>query len=140
MAIGAGMRGQVKWFSSDRRYGFITDETGKDHCFLATDVIGTQVPRGGEIVEFERVDAARGWRGRKVRIIGCSATGRSRDDRDTCRHCGKKMVPRIIVLHGRLERSVCPFCGETHRHFARHSWAAIVFLAVVGLFFLGRCS
>ena len=27
------------------------------------------------------------------------------------------MVPRIITYHGAVQKSVCPFCGKTHKTF-----------------------
>jgi hypothetical protein len=51
----------------------------------------------------------------------------SRDERETCGSCGKKMIPRIItgppLVHGQgswtpvPKKSICPFCGVTHRKF-----------------------
>jgi len=49
------------------------------------------------------------------------------DERETCHGCGKKIIPRIItgppILHGQggwtpvPKKSICPFCGTTHRKF-----------------------
>lgn len=46
-------RGIVKWFSPERRYGFIVQENGKDIFFHQNDVVDRVVLEKGEEVEFE---------------------------------------------------------------------------------------
>jgi hypothetical protein len=51
----------------------------------------------------------------------------AQDDRETCGSCGKKMIPRIItgppLVHGQgswtpvPKKSICPYCGNTHKEF-----------------------
>lgn len=57
------------------------------------------------------------------------------DDRVECRHCGRRMVPRIITERGSLVESVCPFCGGVHMTFERPlgmlGWLMLVALAFV---------
>lgn len=72
---------------------------------------------------------------------GGRATRSYRDDREQCGRCGKLMVPRIITCNGVLERSVCPFCGGTHRQFLRESrWPVVAFLVLFFCIFFVRCS
>ena len=74
----------------------------------------------------------------------------SRDERETCGSCGKKMIPRIItgppLVHGHggwtpvPKKSVCPFCGNMHRKFPPSTGekigsAVFVFFFVAFLFF-----
>ena len=113
------MRGRVKWFSSERGYGFITDVQDHDHRFTVRDVIGGALPTRGETTEFVPGSGDRGAFARKVRIIASAPVGwgatRSQDDRVICRHCGRRMVPRVITYRGAVERTVCPFCANTHQ-------------------------
>lgn len=55
------------------------------------------------------------------------------DDRVECRHCGRRMVPRIITERGSLVESVCPFCGGVYLTFDRPlsflQWLMIAVLA-----------
>lgn len=134
------MRGRVSWYSDCRGYGFIKDDLGTDYFFSHADVVEGQLPRGGDLVDFNHVRAARGWRARSVRIVVRTSRYSVRDDRDTCAHCGKTMVPRMIVVRGRPERTVCPFCGETHREFPRSIWGTVLFIAIFAVVCLGRCS
>jgi len=46
-------RGKVKWFSRERRYGFITQEDGKDIFFHQNEVVNKIVLEEGQEVEFE---------------------------------------------------------------------------------------
>lgn len=111
------MRGRVKWFSSERGYGFITDVQNRDHRFTVHDVIGGALPTGGETTEFDPGSGDRGAFARRVRIVASAPVGwgtaRSHDDRVVCRHCGRRMVPRVITYRGAVERTLCPFCANT---------------------------
>lgn len=111
------MRGKVKWFSREKGYGFITDEQARDHYYSVQDVRGAELPASGDQVQFQSQDTSRGLRASAIHLIGRSEGDRRSDDRVKCGHCGKKMVPRILSYQGQVERSVCPFCGGTYRHF-----------------------
>ena len=55
--------GTVKWFNSEKGYGFITDAaTGKDVFvhFSAINIDGFKTLNEGQAVEFEIVEGARG--------------------------------------------------------------------------------
>lgn len=53
-------KGKVKWFSMERRYGFITQEDGKDIFLHQNEVVNKMVLEEGQEVEFE---VARGPKG-----------------------------------------------------------------------------
>lgn len=56
------------------------------------------------------------------------------DDRVVCGACGRRMVPRVITYRGSVERTVCPFCGETYLSFAPDfsiSWRAVGWAVLV---------
>lgn len=131
------MRGKVKWFSQEKGYGFITDERSRDHYFSVQDVQGVDLPGGGDQVDFQSRETSRGQRGSDVHVVSRSSEARRGDDRVTCDHCGRRMVPRIISYQGQVERSVCPFCAETYCSFSTPGWlwvvcAIVVLVVVVG--------
>jgi cold shock CspA family protein len=125
------MGGKVKWFSIDKGYGFITGFDGIDRYFSVQDVNGANLPGNGDSVSFKHLAGKKGPRATSITItakaIGISA-GQRTDDRVTCSHCNRKMVPRIITKRGSLHESVCPFCGGTYKSFS-------LFSILIGIFF-----
>ena len=141
------MQGKVKWFSEEKGYGFVTDDTLTDRHFGVRDVIGSELPKVGAIVEFESATGDKGLRAKKVAIISqtsapaaaisAQTSSSNRDDRETCKSCNKKMVPRIITYRGNVQRSVCPFCGTTHKKFTSNIiWWILLALFIYPLFIL----
>lgn len=130
------MRGQVKWFSYERGYGFITDERSHDHYFAVRDVLGADLPSAGDEVDFNPESTERGRRATNIRITKPNPD--RRDERETCEHCGKKMIPRLITYQSEVQRSVCPFCGETHRRFVIPRFLLVI-LAIALVLIVREC-
>jgi cold shock CspA family protein/predicted RNA-binding Zn-ribbon protein involved in translation (DUF1610 family) len=117
------VQGKIKWFSAEKGYGYIVGDDGQDYYFNVTEVKGAELPSNGDAVTFVPGQGRKGPRAAAVEIAskapskGQSNTNRYSDDRATCPHCGKKMIPRIITYQGEAHKSVCPFCGETYKKF-----------------------
>jgi cold shock CspA family protein len=124
--------GRVKWFSNEKGYGFIVAQDGVELYFHVQDIKGLTLPQNGDAVSFDRVAGPKGPKAVGISVTAKAtqrheAAARSSDDREVCTACGKKMVPRIItgppLIHGQgswtpvPKKSVCPFCGATHRTF-----------------------
>ncbi len=65
------MTGKVKWFNSEKGYGFITTENGED-LFVHYSQIekdGFKTLEEGEAVEFEVVDGQRGPQASNVKSL-----------------------------------------------------------------------
>lgn len=61
------MKGVVKWFSEEKRYGFIGREEGEDVFVHISDINpGTRLDKGDD-VEFEVEEAEKGPRAKNVR-------------------------------------------------------------------------
>jgi len=124
------VEGKVKWFSVDKGYGFITGSDGVDRYFTVQDVIGADLPANGDVVRFEEKTGKKGPRAINITITERATTTsytQRVDDRVTCPHCNKKMVPRIITHQGSLSKSVCPFCGGTYKDFSKCFIASAVY-------------
>ena len=64
-------RGQVKWFSEKKGYGFITQEDGND-VFVHYSAIGTEgfkTLREGDEVELEVSQGDKGLQATNVRVV-----------------------------------------------------------------------
>lgn len=110
------MKGKVKWFDRNRNFGFLVGEDGQEYFYGMNNIKGTDLPLdNGDIVEFIPSRNKKGLKAKEVVLIEKSIS--KRDDREFCRFCNKKMVPRIITYHGAVQKSVCPFCGKTHKTF-----------------------
>jgi CspA family cold shock protein len=65
--------GTVKWFNSEKGYGFITPENGAKDCFVHHSAIqgsGFKTLDEGERVEFDIVQAAKGPAAENVVRLG----------------------------------------------------------------------
>ncbi|MCK8604386.1 cold-shock protein [Desulfoferrobacter suflitae] len=133
------MEGRVKWFSKDRGYGFITDEDDKDHHFAVRDVVGDTLPSTGDTVSFGPKEALRGPRATRVSIVERKSESNN-NGRALCQNCGKAIIPRIITHKGIPERSICPFCGCTHKDFQEESSMGPIGLMFLLLLFAGFAS
>ena len=61
-------QGKIKWFSSDKGYGFIEQDNGSDLFVHANDVQGATLQEGDN-VEFEIGDGQKGPCAKDVRTI-----------------------------------------------------------------------
>lgn len=94
------MQGIVKWFSSEKGYGFINGEDDADRFFGVRDIQGASLPKNGYVVEFEHVDNAKGPGAGKIKIVWTAVSQPQkdnpkreyRDDRVECPWCHKKNV------------------------------------------------
>jgi len=119
--------GQVKWFSSEKGYGFIVGEDGEDRYFNIKDLKGVDLPQNGDKVTFTSANGKKGLKAINISITN-KIQRKNVSEKVTCAHCGKTMIPRIItgppmVTGGHWTpvpiKSICPFCGVTHQEFER---------------------
>ena len=110
------MYGVVKWFNQRDGYGFIVGDDGTERYFNVRQVVGADLPATGDVVQFTHEAGTKGPRAAEVTIFS-RVTRDPGPGRVICGQCGKAMVPRLITYHGRPQKSLCPFCGETHAVF-----------------------
>ena len=112
------MRGKVKWFSTEKGYGFVTGDDDIDRFVNVQAVKGADLPASGDVVEFEHQEGKKGPRGKNVTIVKRGSRGSAKqDDRVTCSHCERRMVPRVVFNGGSANHSICPFCGKMYKDF-----------------------
>jgi CspA family cold shock protein len=66
------IRGTVKWFSAEKGYGFITQETGGQDVFVhfsAIQATGYRKLEAGDSVEFEIVEGPKGKQASSVTAV-----------------------------------------------------------------------
>jgi cold shock CspA family protein len=129
--------GIVKWFSKDKGFGYVVTKSGQEHYFNVRDVLGAVLPSTGDTVLFDSVSNVKGWRAARVIIETHSAIAplhtHYSDSRETCVHCHKKMVPRMIVFHGTPQQSICPFCAGVHKSFNSHTIYSLLYITAFPL-------
>lgn len=64
------MQGIVKWYSVEKRYGFILGEDAIDRYFHERDVSSAEVPVGGDIVTFRHQSGRNGAYAIHVQVLG----------------------------------------------------------------------
>lgn len=65
------MKGKVKWFNTEKGYGFISDENGKDIFVHYSHILqdGYKTLAEGEEVSFDVVESEKGIQARNVEKI-----------------------------------------------------------------------
>ena len=63
------MKGLVKWFSTEKGYGFITDKSDTDYFFHVSKVVGTELPQPGDAVKFNFRERKKGKVATDIEII-----------------------------------------------------------------------
>ncbi len=106
------MRGRVKFFSRSKGYGFILEEeSGLERYFNDHNVSG-DLPRKGELVEFEPAESEGHPQADNVRVVA-----EKMPTLIECKACGQLCVPRIYRRHEALmspaTEHICPLCGVT---------------------------
>jgi cold shock CspA family protein len=120
------MKGTIKFYSREKGYGFIfTDENDGDVYFRISEWKNHSAPASNDIVEFETKPGRKGLEAVNIMCIRSAEerkqaqreANRPKDDRVTCPHCSKKMVPRVNFHRGTPEASYCPYCAGKIKDF-----------------------
>ncbi|ADC73264.1 cold-shock DNA-binding domain protein (plasmid) [Thioalkalivibrio sp. K90mix] len=119
------MKGTIKWYSDEKGYGYVVDPAGKERFFGAKHVQGTSTPSSGDSVSFKPGLDRKG--APIARSIQIHARGPANEDpREICRHCNRKMTPRVVVGKPIItmgtwtpepKYSLCPYCAGRHKDF-----------------------
>ena len=113
------MLGTVKFYNSDKGYGFIFTEELKDDLFFSiSDWRNPTIPEAGDDIEFDTKDSNRGLKAINIKLLKSQSCKKQElfiqnDDRINCPNCKKKIVPRSITYKGRVQKTTCPYCSNT---------------------------
>lgn len=140
------MKGKIKLFKEQEGYGFILGENGNEYYFNVHDIKSFErPPRMGDLAEFNvKESTAKNKKDKAVDVAITQATSsesisrkknRRRDDRITCPHCGRKIIPRVVINNGAPEQSICPYCGNRIEIFFG-GYAEIAVFVIVLIVFL----
>lgn len=121
------MRGTIKFYSREKGYGFIyTDAHEKDIFFRIEQWKNHSAPSTDDIVEFDTQPGHKGLQAINIKCLRSAAERKeiayqarraANDDRVSCPHCNRKMVPRVNFYRGQPEASYCPYCGGKVKSF-----------------------
>lgn len=121
-------RGIIKWFSTEKGYGFVVGEDNVERYFHVKEVNGVALPSNGDSVTFDSIKADKCPKAINLSIIKKAKTPQN-DNQVKCSHCGKNMIPRIITGPPIVTtkggwtpvpvKSICPFCAGTYKQFDR---------------------
>ena len=139
------MKGKIKFFKEQEGYGFILGENGNEYYFNVHDIKSFDTPpRMGDLAEFNvKESTAKNKKDKAfdVEITKGESTesisrkeNRHRDDRITCPHCGRKIVPRLVTYRGAPEKSLCPYCGTKIETFFAGYLNIVIFVIILVVF------
>jgi cold shock CspA family protein len=97
------MRGRVKWWSDEKRFGFLVSDSGIDHFVHHLVLVGVESLTEGQVVEFTPEQTERGPRAHDVRVVSEAPPGR-RWSRAASRHRPNSGAFRetfdVFISHG----------------------------------------
>lgn len=134
--------GQVKWFSEDRGYGYITNNENVDLYFGVKDIIGAELPENGDKVQFvEYIGKEGSLAAKEINIVEKKNPALKQVK---CNNCQRNVEPKPWYYGGSDYTVVnvdllCPFCGYRivktgggFNNFAK----TILFVFIVSLIFV----
>jgi len=124
-------RGKIKWFSTEKQFGFLIDENGVHYYFNLTDLLTSLPPRSGDLVDFVPGHNKKGPRAGLISLaamprVNVETSQTASAGRVKCAACGQEMIPRLVMgpplAASRTwtpvaKKSICPFCAATHKTF-----------------------
>ena len=86
------IKGKVKWFNSEKGFGFIYTNQLDDHFFNVKNVDGFDLPNIGDIIEFESNTGKKGLFATNIKII----SSKNDDGKTECPQCKSMIRPKTV--------------------------------------------
>ena len=142
------MKGLIVMYNKDKGYGFVKGEDNQEYHFKDRAIAFGDMPEKGRQCEFTPYPNTKPNGNKKPEIetlkvltqVATATTTKKqhyRDDRVTCPHCNRKMVPRIYYLNHAPYQSNCPFCGGQIEKFQSDLLALIILVPFALIFGAG---
>lgn len=136
------LKGTVVFYNKDKGFGFVRTADDKDYHFGHRAFGGTTIPAAGDLVEFT-VSSRPPKPGKSPNVEHLEIVGKDaelKDGKETCPHCGKRVVPRMTTFRCSPFASYCPLCGgmvkmfyqEDDRTTTRDWIARFIWLFIIG--------
>ena len=141
------MKGMIKFYNKDKGFGFVVSEDNQEYYFKDRAIAFGDMPEKGRQCEFTPNPNTKPNSNKKpeietlkvlTQVAATTAPKKQhyRDDRVTCPHCNRKMVPRIYYLNHAPYKSNCPFCGGQIEKFQSDSANFLGFFYILALIIL----
>ena len=138
------MKGLIVMYHKDKGYGFVKGEDNQEYHFKDQAIAFGDMPEKGRQCEFTPNPNTKPNGNKKpeietLKVLTQAAVTSAprkqhyRDDRITCPHCNRKMVPRIYYLNHSPYKSNCPFCGKEVERFQSNAANFLGFFYILAL-------
>ncbi len=143
------MRGTMRWFSKEKRYGLVTGEDGLDRYIYIGDVIDKDLPREGDIVEFKPSDLGERKNqfpiAERVKVVERSGMPQQPKpvEEHKCAECGRMVTPTVVYVDRMPDELRCPYCEATIRQYGFttfHKTLGLIVLIVGCALLVSMCN
>lgn len=117
-------KGFIISYNSEKGYGFVRSEDGEDYYFKIRAFKENTVPQVSRQVIFALGNTYKKGQNPPISWLKYDpiATNEKHsinkdDSRIQCSHCGKKIIPRMVIMNGAPYSSHCPICGGKIKQF-----------------------
>lgn len=132
-------KGFIISYNSENGYGFVRGEDGEDYYFKIHAFKENSLPQVSRQVIFTLGNTpAKKGQNPPISWLKYDSTATSEkhpvnkdDSRIQCPHCGKKIIPRMVIINGTPYSSHCPICGGKVRQFQSGCLTIFVVMVVV---------
>lgn len=129
------MFGIVKWYSEEKKFGFIIGDDKKQYYFNEKNIKDNISLKSHDYVMFINGKSRRGLFANNVcKTIRISdnenrktTKSHKKDDRENCQNCKRRISPKLVIYGGCIEKTLCPYCEITVMSFSKSFIPAVIY-------------